>query len=66
LKTDSIFFQIFKTEPGILFELLGQSPDLAQNYDFRSVEIKHIAFRIDGVFLPKTDVADQTVWFLEV
>jgi predicted transposase/invertase (TIGR01784 family) len=66
LKTDSIFFQIFKTEPGILFELLGQSPDLAQNYDFRSVEIKQVAFRIDGVFLPKTDAADQTVWFLEV
>jgi predicted transposase/invertase (TIGR01784 family) len=66
LKTDSIFFQIFKTDPGILFELLGQSPDLAQNYDFRSVEIKQIAFRIDGVFLPKTDAADQTVWFLEV
>jgi predicted transposase/invertase (TIGR01784 family) len=66
VKTDSIFFQIFKTDPGILFELLGQSPDLAQNYDFRSVEIKQIAFRIDGVFLPKTDAADQTVWFLEV
>jgi predicted transposase/invertase (TIGR01784 family) len=66
VKTDSIFFQIFKTDPGILFELLGQSPNLAQNYDFRSVEIKQIAFRIDGVFLPKPDAADQTVWFLEV
>jgi predicted transposase/invertase (TIGR01784 family) len=66
LKTDSIFFQIFKTDPGILFELLGQSPNLAQNYDFRSVEIKQVAFRIDGVFLPKPDAVDQTVWFLEV
>jgi predicted transposase/invertase (TIGR01784 family) len=66
VKTDSIFFQIFKTDPGILFELLGQSPDLAQNYDFRSVEIKQVAFRIDGVFLPKPNAADQTVWFLEV
>jgi predicted transposase/invertase (TIGR01784 family) len=66
VKTDSIFFQIFKTDPGILFELMGQSPDLAQNYDFRSVEIKQVAFRIDGVFLPKTDAVDQTVWFLEV
>ena len=66
MKTDSIFFQIFKTDPGILFELLGQSPDLAQNYDFRSVEIKQVAFRLDGVFLPKTDAADQTVWLLEV
>jgi len=53
LKTDSIFFQIFKIAPGILFELLGQSPDLAQNYEFSSVEIKQVAFRIDGVFLSK-------------
>jgi predicted transposase/invertase (TIGR01784 family) len=66
LKTDSIFFQIFKTDPGILFELLGQSPDLAQSYEFRSVEIKQVAFRIDGVFLPKPDSNDQTVWFVEV
>ena len=66
MKTDSIFFQIFKTDPGILFELLGQSPNLAQNYDFRSVEIKQVAFRLDGVFLPKPDASDQTVWFLEV
>jgi predicted transposase/invertase (TIGR01784 family) len=66
LKTDSIFFQIFKTDPGILFELLGQSPDLAQNYEFRSVEIKQVAFRIDGVFLPNSDAVDQTVWFIEV
>jgi predicted transposase/invertase (TIGR01784 family) len=66
LKTDSIFFQIFKTDPGILFELLGRSPDLAQDYEFSSVEIKQLAFRIDGVFLPKPDSNDQTVWFVEV
>jgi predicted transposase/invertase (TIGR01784 family) len=66
LKTDSIFYKIFKTDPGILFELLGQSPDLAQDYEFSSVEIKQLAFRIDGVFLPKPDSNDQTVWFVEV
>jgi predicted transposase/invertase (TIGR01784 family) len=66
LKTDSIFYQIFKTDPGILFELLGRSPDLADSYDFRSVEIKQVAFRIDGVFLPKPNSNDKTVWFVEV
>jgi predicted transposase/invertase (TIGR01784 family) len=66
LKTDSIFFKIFQTDPGILFELLGQSPDLAQGYEFRSVEIKQVAFRLDGVLLPKPDSSDQTVWFIEV
>jgi predicted transposase/invertase (TIGR01784 family) len=66
LKTDSIFYRLFQTDPGILFDLLGQPTDLAQGYEFRSVEIKQLAFRIDGVFLPKPDAADQTVWFVEV
>ena len=66
MKTDSIFYRVFQAAPGILFELLGQSPDLAQGYQFESVEIKQLAFRLDGVFLPKPDTADQTVIFLEV
>jgi len=49
-----------------LFELLGQAPEIAQGYEFKSVEIKQVAFRIDGVFLPTPDVSDQTVWFTEV
>jgi predicted transposase/invertase (TIGR01784 family) len=66
LKTDSLFFRIFQASPGILFELLGQSPDLAQGYSFESVEIKQVAFRLDGVLLPAADAQDQTVWFIEV
>jgi predicted transposase/invertase (TIGR01784 family) len=66
LKTDSLFFRIFQASPGILFELLGQSPDLAQGYSFESVEVKQVAFRLDGVLLPAADALDQTVWFIEV
>jgi predicted transposase/invertase (TIGR01784 family) len=66
LKTDSIFYLIFKASPGILFELLEQSPDLALGYDFSSVEIKQVAFRLDGILLPKPDALDQTVWFVEI
>jgi predicted transposase/invertase (TIGR01784 family) len=66
LKTDSIFYRLFQTEPSLLFDLLGQSPNLTQDYEFRSVEIKQLAFRIDGVFLPKPNATDQTVWFVEV
>jgi predicted transposase/invertase (TIGR01784 family) len=66
LKTDSIFYRIFQTDPSIFFELLGRSPDLAQEYEFSSVEIKQVAFRIDGVFLPKPTAGDRSVWFLEV
>jgi predicted transposase/invertase (TIGR01784 family) len=65
LKTDSIFYRIFQSRPSILFELLGQSPELAQGYSFESVEIKQVAFRLDGVLLPALDAPDQTVWFIE-
>jgi predicted transposase/invertase (TIGR01784 family) len=65
LKTDSVFYRIFQASPGILFELLGQSPELAQGYSFESVEIKQVAFRLDGVLLPDSDGQDQTVWFVE-
>ncbi len=66
MKTDSIFYRLFQTDPSLLFDLLGQPADQAQGYEFRSVEIKQLAFRIDGVFLPKPDAADPTVWFVEV
>ncbi len=69
MKTDSVFFRIFQANPGILFELLGESPDLAQGYEFRSVEVKQVAFRLDGILLPSPDAKDpqdQTVWFIEV
>jgi predicted transposase/invertase (TIGR01784 family) len=65
LKTDSVFYRIFQARPGILFELLGQSPELALGYQFQSVEIKQVAFRLDGVLLPTADAQDQTVWFIE-
>jgi predicted transposase/invertase (TIGR01784 family) len=66
LKTDSIFYRIFQSNPDILFELLGQSPDLAWGREFGSVEIKQVAFRLDGVLFPSPNALDQTVWFIEV
>ena len=65
MKTDSIFYRIFQANPGILFEILGQPAELAEGYAFHSVEVKQLAFRIDGVFLPDLDASDQTVIFLE-
>ena len=65
MKTDSIFYRIFQTNPGFLFEILGQPSELAAEYKFRSVEVKQLAFRIDGIFLPDLTASDQTVIFLE-
>ena len=66
MKTDTIFYQLFQTFPSLLFELIGQSPTEAQSYNFSSREIKELAFRFDGVFLPTTDSFEQPIYFLEV
>jgi predicted transposase/invertase (TIGR01784 family) len=64
LKTDSIFYRIFQSIPSTFFELINQPPQLAQAYQFSSVEVKQLAFRIDGVFLP--NAAELPIYFVEV
>ena len=64
MKTDTIFYRLFRSFPQTFFELLQASPQQAQNYRFDSVEVKQLSFRIDGVFLPL--VPDVPIYFAEV
>jgi predicted transposase/invertase (TIGR01784 family) len=66
MKTDPIFYRLFKTFPSVFFELIGQAPASAAVYEFRSVEIKQTAFRIDGVFIPISSESQQPILFVEV
>ncbi len=66
MKRDSIYYQIFKRFPGLLFELVDDPPQQAQNYRFESVEVKETGFRIDGVFLPPERTTPRIVFFAEV
>jgi predicted transposase/invertase (TIGR01784 family) len=66
MKTDPIFYRLFKTFPGVFFELIGQTSTAAAVYEFRSVEIKQTAFRIDGVFIPLPSAPQQPILFVEV
>jgi predicted transposase/invertase (TIGR01784 family) len=52
MRRDTIFFQLFQQSPTLLFELLPQPPERADEYIFDSVEVKETSFRMDGVFLP--------------
>ncbi len=65
MKTDSIFYRLFQEFPSIFFELIGDSPQTAEVYQFSSIEIKQTAFRIDGVFLP-TQGEHNPIYFVEV
>jgi len=64
MKTDSIFYRLFKELPSSFFELIGQEGDRADNYSFDSIEVKQTSFRIDGVFVP-TDPTSP-IYFTEV
>ncbi|MBW4643891.1 MAG: Rpn family recombination-promoting nuclease/putative transposase [Goleter apudmare HA4340-LM2] len=65
MKTDSIFYRLFQEFPSVFFELIGNSPQIAEAYQFSSIEIKQTAFRIDGVFLP-TPGEQNPIYFVEV
>ena len=65
MKTDSLFYQIFQTFPGIFFELIGQPASEGNAYQFQSVEIKETVKRIDGVFVPTSEI-QQPIYFVEV
>ncbi|WP_019500240.1 Rpn family recombination-promoting nuclease/putative transposase [Pseudanabaena sp. PCC 6802] len=73
MRTDTIFYQILQTLPGPLFELIGESADAARDYEFKSVEVKELSFRIDGVFIPLEGLSGGThsirshpIYFVEV
>ncbi len=66
MKTDTLFHEIFQTQPELLLELLGQDVAAIVDYDFRSVEVKQTAFRIDGLLIPKRRRATSPVYFSEV
>ncbi|MEM7556383.1 MAG: Rpn family recombination-promoting nuclease/putative transposase [Cyanobacteria bacterium P01_A01_bin.84] len=66
MKTDSIFYRLFQNFPDIFFELINKPTQLADIYRFSSVEVKQLAFRIDGVFLPQEDTPEIPIYFLEV
>jgi len=66
MKTDTIFYTLLQNLPSVLFELLEKSPALASHYEFSSVEIKELARRIDGLFLPKPEYPQDPIYFVEV
>ena len=66
MRRDSIFYQLFQQSPGLLFELLDDKPDNAEDYRFDSVAVKEPKFEIDGVFLPPESETPGVIYFCEV
>ena len=66
MKTDSLFYKLFQQAPELVLELAGIEPTGAENYQFRSEEIKQTAFRLDGVLIPPLDKPSLPLIFVEV
>ena len=66
MKTDPIFYRLFKEIPSSFFELIGYSGEEANRYRFDSCELKQTAFRIDGLFVPVEENSPQPLYFVEV
>ena len=64
MKTDTLFYQLFKSFHTLLFELIDRPTSEAEGYQFSSVEIKEKAFRFDGVFIPTSN--DKLIFLVEV
>jgi predicted transposase/invertase (TIGR01784 family) len=66
VKTDTIFYSLFQEFPSIFFELINKSPTEAVAYEFTSREVKQLAFRLDGLFLPTTKDVKKPFYLVEV
>ncbi len=62
MKTDSLFYELFRLHPASLFELAGLEPD--GEYVFESITVKSTEKRMDG-FFRSTDGNGADI-FLEV
>jgi len=65
MKTDSLFYRLFKRMPGLVVEL-AKLDCPTHGYKFQSQEIKQTSFRLDGVLTPITPGGEQPIIFIEV
>lgn len=66
MKTDTLFYKVFQDFPQFFFELCGLPSTRANLYTFTSVEVKQLAFRLDGLFLPSNNNSELPFYITEV
>ncbi|MGK7901641.1 MAG: Rpn family recombination-promoting nuclease/putative transposase [Hormoscilla sp.] len=66
MKTDKLFYEAFLEFPEIFFELIGAKNVDARAYEFKAIELKETASRLDGAMLPLNKDPKQPIYFIEV
>jgi predicted transposase/invertase (TIGR01784 family) len=64
MKTDKWFYQLFLTLPGMITELIPHIPPDCE-FDYIAPVIKEREFRLDGLFIPKSENWNIPLIFLE-
>ncbi|MFQ3608484.1 MAG: DUF2887 domain-containing protein [Chloroherpetonaceae bacterium] len=62
MRTDKLIYLLLQLLPQAFFKLMGRKPSDSLHYQFKSIELKETAFRIDGVFVPNSD---DVTYFVE-
>jgi len=66
MKNDSIFYTLFQQFPETLFQLIEKPKEEANNYLFKTFELKEASFRMDGLFIPIDEQSNDPLYFVEV
>jgi predicted transposase YdaD len=66
MKTDKLFYEVFLELPEIFFELIGEGNVDRRAYEFKAIELKETALRLDGVMLRTDKDPKQPIYFIEV
>ncbi len=66
MKTDKLFYEVFLEFPEIFFELIGAKNVDSRAYEFKKIELKETASRLDGAMLRLDKDPKQPIYFIEV
>ncbi len=65
MKTDAIFYEIFKEIPKIFFKIIGQPHINPNAYEFTEPELQQTSLRLDGVFSTRQEFSNEPLYFVE-
>ena len=65
LKTDTLFYDLFRELPQLFFELIGKPETNSDIYTFTAQEVKDQSFRLDGLLSTVTGCEDEPLYLVE-
>lgn len=64
MKTDAIFYEIYKEIPNVFFELIGRPNINSDTHVFSAPELKQTSLRLDGLFATREEFVNEPLYFV--